>query len=131
MPSPKASYGRRAKKHTRRQIRLGRDVTRLFEERFKKPPYDWQINVSEAFVLSLDVVVIAGTGAGKTMPFMMPLLLHPEKYSLVISPLKVLQQDQAQRFEKMGLKAATVNGDTYTRDLQKVRKMCLRLVFMY
>ncbi|KAJ7199811.1 hypothetical protein GGX14DRAFT_372863, partial [Mycena pura] len=105
-----------------------RELTRLFEERFKKPPYDWQINVSEAFVLGLDVVV---TGAGKTMPFMMPLLLHPEKYSLVICPLKVLQQDQAQRFEKMGLKAASVNGDTYTRDLQKVRKMCLRLVFMY
>src|ERR1700761_1032075 len=29
MPSPKASYGRRAKKHTRRQIRLGRDVSRI------------------------------------------------------------------------------------------------------
>ncbi|KAJ7214060.1 hypothetical protein GGX14DRAFT_618231, partial [Mycena pura] len=88
------------------------------EERFKKPPYDWQINVSEAFVLSLDVVVIAGTGAGKTMPFMMPLLLHPEKYSLVISPLKVLQQDQVS--DSMGISTpATVNGDTYTRDLQK------------
>ncbi|KAJ7207961.1 hypothetical protein GGX14DRAFT_365807, partial [Mycena pura] len=104
-----------------------RELTRLFEERFKRPSYDWQINVSEAFVLGLDVVVIAGTGAGKTMP----LLLHPEKYFLVISLLKVLQPDQAQRFEKMGLKAAAVNGDTYTRDLQKVRKMCLRLVCMY
>ncbi|KAJ7230308.1 hypothetical protein GGX14DRAFT_582774 [Mycena pura] len=36
----------------------------------------------------------------------MPLLLNREKYSLVISPLKVLQEDQA---EKIGLKAAAVN----------------------
>ncbi|KAJ7782372.1 P-loop containing nucleoside triphosphate hydrolase protein [Mycena maculata] len=96
-----------------------RDLVRLFEDSFKKPAYEWQLDVSEAFLLGLDVVAIAGTGAGKTMPFMMPLLLHRDKYSLVISPLKVLQEDQAKRFEKMGLKAAAVNGDTYSRDLQK------------
>jgi bloom syndrome protein len=71
-----------------------RDLARLFEESFKKPAYEWQIGVTEAFLLGLDVVLIAGTGAGKTMPFMMPLLLHREKYSLIISPLKVLQEDQ-------------------------------------
>ncbi|KAF7328216.1 Bloom syndrome [Mycena venus] len=58
-------------------------------------------------------------GGGKTIPFMMPLLLHRDKYSLVISPLKVLQEDQTKRFEKIGLKAAAVNGDTYSRDLQR------------
>ncbi|KAJ7753109.1 hypothetical protein DFH07DRAFT_683723, partial [Mycena maculata] len=79
----------------------------------------WQLDVSEVFLLGLDVVAIARMGAGKTMPFMMPLLLHRDKYSLVISPLKVLQEDQAKRFEKMGLKAVAVNGDTYSRDLQK------------
>ncbi|KAJ7199856.1 P-loop containing nucleoside triphosphate hydrolase protein [Mycena pura] len=98
-----------------------RDLARLFENSFKKPPYDWQIDVSEAFLLRLDVVLVAGTGAGKTIPFkfMMPLLLHREKYSLVISPLKVLQEEQAKRFKKIGLKAAAVNGDTYSSDLQK------------
>ncbi|KAK7027844.1 bloom syndrome [Favolaschia claudopus] len=50
---------------------------------------------------------------------MMPLLLHREKYSLVISPLKILQEEQAKHFEKLGLKAAAVNGDTYSRELQK------------
>ncbi|KAJ7088948.1 hypothetical protein C8R44DRAFT_540780, partial [Mycena epipterygia] len=58
-----------------------------------KPPYEWQIDVSEAIALGLDAVVIAGTGAGKTIPFMMPLLLHPQKFVLVISPLKILQED--------------------------------------
>ncbi|KAJ7761543.1 P-loop containing nucleoside triphosphate hydrolase protein [Mycena maculata] len=89
------------------------DLARLFEDSFKKPAYEWQLDVSEVFLLGLDVVAITGTGAGKTMPFMMPLLLHRDKYSLGISPLKVLQEDQAKRFEKMGLKAAAVNGDTY------------------
>ncbi|KAJ7207228.1 hypothetical protein GGX14DRAFT_303669, partial [Mycena pura] len=75
-----------------------------------------QIDVSETFLLGLDCghdIVIAGAGTGKTLPFMMPLLLHREKYSLFISPMKVLQEDQAKRFEKMGLKTAVVNGSRY------------------
>ncbi|KAJ6576799.1 hypothetical protein B0H10DRAFT_1658918, partial [Mycena sp. CBHHK59/15] len=64
---------RRKNKYDSDQTR--RDLARLFEEMFKKPPYEWQIDVSEALVLGLDAVVIAGTGAGKTIPFMMPLLL--------------------------------------------------------
>ncbi|KAJ6531399.1 P-loop containing nucleoside triphosphate hydrolase protein, partial [Mycena vulgaris] len=96
-----------------------RDLARLFDESFKKPPYKWQIDVTEVFLLGLEAVLIAGTGTGKTIPFMMPLPLRWEKYSLVISPLKVLQEDQAKRFQNIGLKAAAVNGDTYSRDLQK------------
>lgn len=49
-------------------------------------------------MLGLDVLVIAGTGAGKTIPFMMPLLLMREKFSLIISPLKVLQEDQVRGY---------------------------------
>ncbi|KAJ6539757.1 hypothetical protein B0H19DRAFT_1003355 [Mycena capillaripes] len=88
-----------------------RDLTRLFEKEYEKLPYDWQIDVAEALILGLDAVVIAGTGAGKTIPFTMPLLLHREKFVLIISPLKVLQEDQAARFEAIGLAAAAVNGD--------------------
>ncbi|KAJ6526206.1 P-loop containing nucleoside triphosphate hydrolase protein [Mycena sp. CBHHK59/15] len=108
---------RRKNKYDSDQMR--RDLARLFEEMFKKPPYEWQIDVSEALVLGLDAVVIAGTGAGKTIPFMMPLLLDPTKFVLIISPLKILQEDQAKHFRKMGLKAVAVNGDTYTWELQQ------------
>ncbi|KAJ7199855.1 hypothetical protein GGX14DRAFT_401142 [Mycena pura] len=41
-------------------------LARLFEAEFKKPAYEWQINVSEAIVLELEAVVIAGTGAEVT-----------------------------------------------------------------
>lgn len=56
--------------------------------------YDWQLDVSEALLLGLDCTVIAGTGAGKTMPFVMPLFIHPQKIVLVISPLSALEEDQ-------------------------------------
>ena len=69
-------------------------VTQLFEARSGKTPYDWQLDVTKAILLGLDSVVIAGTGSGKTIPFMLPLLAHPEKIVIIISPLKVLQQDQ-------------------------------------
>ena len=66
-----------------------------FSERSGFKPYEWQLDVAEAILLGLDCVVIAGTGSGKTIPFMLPLLLHPDKMALIIvSPLKVLQQDQ-------------------------------------
>ena len=66
----------------------------IFRERFGNNPYDWQLDVAEAIILGLDSIVIAGTGSGKTMPFMMPLLMDPTKKIIIISPLKVLQLDQ-------------------------------------
>ncbi|KIJ62766.1 hypothetical protein HYDPIDRAFT_69288, partial [Hydnomerulius pinastri MD-312] len=80
-------------------------------------PYDWQLNVAEALVLGLDCSVIAGTGAGKTMPFVMPLFAQPDKHVLIISPLNALEEDQAQRFSQMGLSAIAVNGETYSSQL--------------
>ena len=35
--------------------------------------YDWQLDAAKALILGLDCVVVAGTGAGKTIPFMLPL----------------------------------------------------------
>ena len=57
-------------------------------------PYGWQTDVAEALLLGLDCSVIAGTGAGKTMPFVMPLFVDPEKVMVIISPLNALEEDQ-------------------------------------
>ncbi len=61
-----------------------------------KVPYNWQLDVSEAILLGLDTMLIAGTGAGKTLPFVMPLLLDKTGRSkiIIISPLNELQRDQ-------------------------------------
>ena len=65
-----------------------------FRTQFGHDPYDWQLNVGEALVLGLDCSVIVGTGAGKTMPFIMPILADPTKHVLILSPLNALEEDQ-------------------------------------
>jgi superfamily II DNA/RNA helicase len=46
--------------------------------------------------LGHDSVVVASTGAGKTMPFMMPLMLNKSKKVIIVLLLKILQVDQVQ-----------------------------------
>ena len=60
-------------------------------------PHSWQLDVTEALLLGLDCIAIAGTGCGKTMPFIMPLLVDrtKKKIVVVISPLNDLEEDQA------------------------------------
>ncbi|KAI0350269.1 P-loop containing nucleoside triphosphate hydrolase protein [Trametes cingulata] len=82
-------------------------------------PHEWQLDVAEALHLGLDCTVIAGTGAGKTIPYLLPLLLpeNRKKIMAVISPLKALQNDQARRFRLAGISARAVNGDTWDKSL--------------
>lgn len=86
----------KAKKDPKYDSQLARlKIVNEFEKQTHgKRPYDWQLDVAEALLLGLDCVVTAGTGAGKTMPFIMPLLIHPKKHVIVISPLDALENDQ-------------------------------------
>ncbi|KAI0688349.1 hypothetical protein BC835DRAFT_1284786, partial [Cytidiella melzeri] len=58
-------------------------------------PYWYQEDVAEAFHLELDVAIVAGTGFGKTLPFVMPLLVEESGSKVIIvSPLNALERDQ-------------------------------------
>jgi DEAD/DEAH box helicase len=78
------------------------EVTRkAIDDKFRqvcpgKIPHKWQVDVTKALLLGLDSIVIAGTGAGKTMLFVMPLLPDEAKTKmvLVISPLNELEAEQ-------------------------------------
>ena len=71
------------------------ELVTLVKEKFRnREPRTWQLDVAEALILSLNTVVIAPTGAGKTLPFFMPILLYPKKIMIIISPLIALQNDQ-------------------------------------
>jgi superfamily II DNA helicase RecQ len=61
---------------------------------FGQEPYSWQLAVSEAITLRLDCLCIAGTGARKTIPFMAPSYSSPSRMTLILSPLKILQEEQ-------------------------------------
>ncbi|KAJ3825122.1 P-loop containing nucleoside triphosphate hydrolase protein [Lentinula raphanica] len=79
--------------------------------------YTWQIDIAEALLLGLDCSVIAGSGAGKTMSFLMPLFVEREKHVIIIS-LTALEEDQAKRFNDMGISAIAVNKETWTDEIQ-------------
>lgn len=93
-------------------------------------PYDWQVDVSEALALGLDVTVIAGTGSGKTLPWAMPLLLEENRgrICLVISPLNELEADhvgQRLSLEMVDLTVVLLRvGSIVYREAQNTRSRC-------
>ncbi|KAF9222825.1 hypothetical protein BS17DRAFT_160414 [Gyrodon lividus] len=90
------------------------------ETRTGRKPYPWQLDCSEACNLGMDCVILAGTGFGKTLPFTIPALLHPDKITIVLSPLNALEEDQARRFRQVGLKTAVVNHETFDSKLYQM-----------
>ena len=73
------------------------------EAAFGHPPHEFQVDIGEALHLGLDAVLIAGTGAGKTLTFVMLLMLeeNADKTVIVVSPLNELQRDQVSISSKM------------------------------
>lgn len=69
-------------------------LSRICEARTVRRPYTWQLDCAEALVLGIDCIVLAGTGFRKTLPFTIPSFLHPDKITIVISPLNALEEDQ-------------------------------------
>ena len=57
-------------------------------------PFPWQLDVAESLLLSMDCEVIAPTGVGKTIPFLLPHFVSSDKVTLIISPLNALEVDQ-------------------------------------
>ncbi|KAJ3552473.1 hypothetical protein NM688_g4132 [Phlebia brevispora] len=105
---------------------LSEETRNIMTEEFKKrtggkEPYPWQLDVTEALMLKLDCIVIASTGAGKTMPFVMPLFADETRKNkvIVVSALNQLQEDQARRFRELGLTATAVNSETWNNALSE------------
>lgn len=64
---------------------------------------DWQLDIAEALILKLDTVLIAGTGFGKTTPFVLPMMLpepplEGKRIILIISPLIDLMEEQVSHY---------------------------------
>ena len=59
-----------------------------------KVPQSLQLLCLLALKKGKDVVIRAGTGYGKTLAMILPILLTPGKVPIIISPLKLLQVSQ-------------------------------------
>ncbi|KAJ7229254.1 P-loop containing nucleoside triphosphate hydrolase protein [Mycena rebaudengoi] len=88
--------------------------------------HGWQVDIGEALHLGVDCSLIAGTGAGKTMPFVMPLFLDADKIIVIISPLNALEVDMASRFKKMGFSAVAEIQEFKHRVIITSPDMCLK-----
>ncbi|KDQ09217.1 hypothetical protein BOTBODRAFT_117487 [Botryobasidium botryosum FD-172 SS1] len=86
----------------------------LAEEKFGFVPYEWQIDITVAILHGQDTICIAGTGSGKTLLFALPGLLTG-KVTLVLSPLNALEEDQALRFKRQGLRALALNSENFEK----------------
>ncbi|QRW11903.1 DEAD/DEAH box helicase [Ceratobasidium sp. AG-Ba] len=75
-------------------------------------PFDWQLNVAEALCKRRDVLCIAGTGSGKTLPFVMPTFVDPKALVWIVSPLNYIEQQQQKTFSDWNVKAFAVNATT-------------------
>ena len=76
-----------------------------------------------------DTVVVAGTAAGKTLCYQVPitemLLAEPRSSALLLYPTKALAQDQLRSFTDLRIpevKAATYDGDTQQHERTRVRR---------
>jgi ATP-dependent DNA helicase RecQ len=74
-----------------------------------KTPRSLQLQCLLALKDGKDVVVRAGTGYGKTIAMILPILLTPGKIAVIVSPLKLLQTSQVCPFaDAHGLRRGTM-----------------------
>jgi hypothetical protein len=75
-------------------------------------PREFQLEALAESLLGQDGLITAATGSGKTLIMIMIALICPKAFSLVIVPLKQLQQTQAKAFTQYGISAVIINEDT-------------------
>ncbi|WP_339097154.1 RecQ family ATP-dependent DNA helicase [Deinococcus sp. VB343] len=87
-------------------------LTRGLRELFEIPGADFRPKQLEGILAALDgrdLLTVLPTGSGKSIIFQLPALLSGG-YTLVISPLVALMQDQVLRLQQLGLPAAGLWG---------------------
>ena len=60
------------------------------------------MDIAEGLLLGVDCELIAPTGAGKTIPFALPIFYAPKKTIVIISPLNALEKDQVRSHSRFG-----------------------------
>ncbi|KAF8598907.1 P-loop containing nucleoside triphosphate hydrolase protein, partial [Ceratobasidium sp. AG-I] len=88
-----------------------------------KQPYEWQLKNAEDRLDGKDTLTIAGTGAGKSLPFAMPAFVLDKSITWILAPLNYIQEQQVEVFKSWGVSAVCVNQNTRWG---KVKKEILR-----
>ena len=99
-----------------KQLHSLSDIRSFTQSTFHLYPCLWQAKTVEAILKrDRDVIVIAGTGMGKTLTFWMPLLFFPAGYiQVVVTPLNLLGKQNVEMLEGAGMKAIFIGAETAT-----------------
>ena len=96
------------------------EVQRLVEERTGIWPCLWQIKVVWMILEQWDVIEIAATGSGKSLPYWMALLFIKHGIVVLVTPLKLLGQQFVRVLEKNELTAVSMTASNSNNELFKV-----------
>jgi Rad3-related DNA helicase len=95
-------------------------IRNLVASKFGKWACWTQIKVAQVLWEGKGVVGVAATGAGKTLLFWIPLLMVLEegqdKQIIVITPLNLLDKQNKQLLQRVGITAIAVNKDLLKKD---------------
>ncbi|EJD39895.1 P-loop containing nucleoside triphosphate hydrolase protein [Auricularia subglabra TFB-10046 SS5] len=80
------------------------------------PARPWQLDAAEILKSGRDVLVQAMTGAGKSLPFVLPVLTNPSDFVIIASPLNILESGMAAAYAKLGLKCLIYNAENRSRE---------------
>ncbi|EJD46172.1 P-loop containing nucleoside triphosphate hydrolase protein [Auricularia subglabra TFB-10046 SS5] len=99
-------------------------MVKNFEDATKMVPDDWQVQPGiNATIKRIDTVLLAATGAGKTIPQVIAAYWKPSVSIIMLMPLNELEKLQMSAFRKWKLDAHVFNSETATPELRKrIRK---------
>ena len=87
-----------------------------------KRPCQWQVDICKAILDGKqDIISIAGTGAGKTLTFWLPLLFRPNSIQIVVTPLNILGQQNIDTLSKVGVRGIFISAKTASKQNFAVR----------
>ncbi len=108
-------------------------VARALESYGIERLYPFQVEALESYRRGDDIVLVAGTGTGKTEAFMIPLLeelvalreAYDRPYALIMYPTKALARDQYLRMKRLaeghlGFRVRVLDGDTPREERNRI-----------
>jgi len=81
---------------------------------------DPQIGPVKSILEGRDTFVVMPTGGGKSLIYQLPAVMWEPRLTVVISPLKALQEDQVSALQKKGVSAAFLNSSMTKADREHV-----------
>ena len=82
-----------------------RQLRRALDTLGHRSLHPWQASVLAAWRECKDVLVLSGTGSGKSVCFQMPAMMGSQRPTVIISPLISLMRDQCEHMKARGVKA--------------------------